>query len=244
MQNTTDPKGTLRLELGYGNTIASTPVNDGQWHHVACTLDSLPAPSSTDVKFYVDGQPDAVIGGALVAINTVALNDVLIGSDIQNRFFNGVIDEVRIYDRALSAAEIASLFNAANQSAAAWHRRYFGNAAIDWSADDDGDGANRLGEYAFGGQPQIADPETRQIAAEIVSDHLQLRFNRRLTGTHELIYGYQSSSDLINWTSLAGTELTVSPSVLLPGFEEVTFRAAAEVSGTAPLFIRLSARLP
>ena len=59
IQNTTDPKGTLRLELGYGNAIASTPVNDGQWHHVACTLESLPAPSSTDVKFYVDGQPDA-----------------------------------------------------------------------------------------------------------------------------------------------------------------------------------------
>jgi len=244
VQNTTDPKGTLRLELGYGNTIASTPVNDGQWHHVACTLDSLPAPTSTDVKFYVDGQPDSVIGGAPVAINTVALDDVLIGSDIQNRFFSGVIDEVRIYNRALSAGEIASLFNATNQSAAAWHHRYFGNAAIDWSADDDGDGAGRLGEYAFGGQPQIADPETRQMPAEIVSDHLQFRFNRRVPGTHDLIYGYQSSSDLKSWTALAGAELSVSPSALLPGFEEVRFRAAAEVSSAAPLFIRLSARLP
>ncbi len=244
VQNTTEPKGTLRLELGYGNTIASTPVNDGQWHHVACTLDSLPTPTSTDVKFYVDGQPDAVIGGAPVAINTVALDAVLIGSDIQNRFFNGVIDEVRIYNRALSAAEIAALFEATNQSAAAWHYRYFGNAAIDWSADDDGDGASRLGEYAFGGDPQIADPQTRQMPAEIVSDHLEFRFHRRLAGTHDLIYGYQSSSDLKSWTALAGAELPVSPSALLPGFEEVRFRAAAEVSSAAPLFIRLSARLP
>ncbi|HOX59985.1 MAG TPA: Ig-like domain-containing protein [Candidatus Paceibacterota bacterium] len=244
VQNTTAPKGTLRLELGYGNTIAGTPVNDGQWHHVACTLDYLPAPVSTDVKFYVDGQPDTVVGGAFVAIDTAALDDVLIGSDIQNRFFEGVIDEVRIYDRALSAAEIASLFAAANQSAAAWHRRHFGNAPINWNGDDDGDGASRLGEYAFGGQPQIADPEIRLIPAEIESNRLQFRFHRRLTGPHELIYGHQSSSDLIHWTSLTGTVVSASPSDLLPGFEEVTFRVSAEVSATAPLFIRLSARFP
>jgi hypothetical protein len=225
VQNTTDPKGTLRLELGYGNTIASTPVNDGQWHHVACTLDDLPAPTSTDVKFYVDGQPDTVIGGAPVDIDTVALDDVLIGCDIQNRYFDGVIDEVRLYNRA-------------------WHHRYFGNAAINWSADDDGDGKNRLGEYAFGGQPLILDPEVMPIVPEIEADHLQVRFSRRLTGTHELVYGYQSSSDLRNWTSLAGTELSVTPSVLLPGFEEVRFQADGQVSDTAPLYIRLSASFP
>jgi hypothetical protein len=244
VQNTTDPKGTLRLELGYGNTIASTPINDGQWHHVACTLDSLPAPQSTDVKFYVDGQLDTVVGGALVSINTVALNDVLIGCDIQNRFFNGVIDEVRIYNRALNAAEITSLFNATNQSAAAWHRRYLGHAAMDWGADDDGDGMNRLGEYAFGGQPLIPDSELRQVVPQIVAGHLQVRFTRRLTGTHELVYQCQSSLDLRNWSPLAGSDISVTPSAALPGFEEVVFRAGPAVPDQSPLFLRLAAWLP
>lgn len=244
VQNTTDPKGTLRLELGFGNTIATTPVNDGQWHHVACTLDSLPSPSSTDVKFYVDGQPDAVIGGAPVAINTVALNDVLIGTDIQNRFFDGVIDEVRIYNRALSAAEIASQFSATNQSAAAWYRRYFGNATVDWNPDDDHDGATRLGEYAFGGEPLIADPQVRQIVPQIVAGHLQVRYSRRLTGTHELLYQCQSSTDLKHWSALPGTEVSVTPSATLPGFEEVVFQAGAAVSSQSPLFMRVAAQWP
>jgi len=244
VQNTTDPKGTLRLELGYGNTIAATPVNDGQWHHVACTLDSLPAPQSTDVKFYVDGLPDVVVGGALVAINTTTPNDVLIGCDIQNRYFKGAIDEVRIYTRALSAAEIAAQYSATRESAAAWHRRYFGDAAINWSADDDGDGLSRLGEYAFGGQPWIPDPEVRQIVPQIVADHLQVRFNRRLTGTHELVYQCQSSPDLTDWAPLAGSDISVTASAALPGFEEVVFRAEPAVSNQSPFFLRLAAWLP
>ncbi len=241
VQNTTDPKGTLRLELGFGNTIAGTPVNDGQWHHVACTLDNLTMPNSTDVKFYVDGQSDAVVGGAPVAINTLALNDVLIGSDIQNRFFKGAIDEVRIYDRALSSAEIAALYAASNESAAAWHRRYFGNLPMTWNADDDGDAVSRLGEYAFGGQPHLADSQVARITAEIVTNHLQVRYHRRVAGTHELLYQVQASSDLKIWSAVGGTETSVIPIAGLDGFEEVTFRVSALVPNQAPLFLRIRA---
>ncbi len=244
IQNTTDPKGTLRMEIGYGNTIGSTPVNDGQWHHVAGTLDSLTSPSSTDIKLYVDGQSDAIIGGAPATISTVALNDVLIGCDVQNRFFNGTIDELRICNRALSSAEIASLFSATSQSAAAWHRCYFGGAPINWSEDDDGDRSSRLGEYAFGGQPAVADSPVRQLVSEIELNHLCLRFNRRTAGTHELVYQIERSSDLKNWTALTGTEISVTPSATMPGFEAVTFRADAPMSNESPLFVRLSAQLP
>ena len=244
VQNTTVPTGTLRLELGFGNTIAATPVNDGQWHHVACVLDSLPSPSSTNVKFYVDGQLDTVVGGSPVAINTVALNDVLIGTDIQNRYFDGVIDEVRIYNRALSASELAALAASTRDSALAWHRRYFGNAPADWSADEDGDGVSRLGEYAFGGQPHIADSGSLRIDPEIVSGHLQIAYGRRITGTHELIYTVQGSTNLSIWTTLGGSEISVMPSASKPGIEDVVFRATAAVATSSPLFVRVRAQLP
>ena len=244
VQNTTDPKGTLRLELGYGNTIASTPVNDGQWHHVACTLDNLSSPNSTNVKFYVDGQPDPVIDGSPVDINTATNGDVLIGNDVQGRFFNGTIDEVHIYNRALSAAEIAAQFNATAESAAAWYRRYFGDAPINWNVDDDGDGVSRLGEYAFGGEPWIADALVMKIVPEINGDHLQVMFNRRIMGTDELTYEVQGSSDLVNWSSLSGTEISVTPSPNLVGFDQVVFRADSTVSMESPLFVRILAQLP
>ena len=188
--------------------------------------------------------PTPAVGGVPVAIDTVALNDVLIGCDIQSRFFDGVIDEVRIYDRALSAAEIAASFNATEQSAAAWHRRYFGDAPIVWNADDDGDRMSRLGEYAFGGQPLIPDAAVGRIVPQIVADHLQLQFNRRLPGTHELVYACQSSPDLRNWAPLAGSDILVTTSAVLPGFEDVLFRAEPAVSAQAPLFVRLVALLP
>jgi hypothetical protein len=231
------------MEIGFGNSIASTPVNNGLGHHVAATLDSLPAPYVTNVKFYVDGQLDSISGGANAAINTTALDDVLIGTDIQNRLFTGIIDEVRIYNRALSAAEIAALYNEGRQSAAAWHRRYFGDAAINWATDDDGDGVTRLGEYAFGGQPHISDSQVMRVIPELVGGHLRIRFNRRQAGTHELVYQIQQSTTLNNWTALSGSEVSVTSSVL-PGFEDVTFQASASVSGTSPLFVRLTASLP
>jgi arylsulfatase A-like enzyme len=244
VQNTTDPKGALRLELGFGNTIASTPVNDGQWHHVACVLDAWPSPSSTNIQFYVDGQLDAIAGGAVVPINTTASNDVLIGSDIQGRFFNGVIDEVRLYNRALNAAEILAESNSTRDSALAWHRRHLGNAALNWSADKDGDGVTELGEYAFGGQPWISDARCARIVGEIVSNRLQIRFRRRVPGTHELTYQVQRSLDLKSWTALAGTETSTTPDPFLADVEEVIFRAASAVSNESPMFVRVAVILP
>lgn len=240
VQNTTDPKGTLRLELGYGNTIAGTPVNDGQWHHVAWVLDDLPSPTSTNVQFYVDGQSDIVVGGPFVDINTVALNDVLLGCDIQERFFNGTIEEVRIYDRALNGTEIAAQYTATSDSAVAWHRRYFGNEPINWNADDEGDGVTRLGEYAFGGQPWIADSQFAQLVPEIIAGHLHIHFHRRLAGSQELVYQLKRSIDLSNWTILAGTEISAT----MPGFEDVVFRSDAAIPDQSPVFVRLSSELP
>src|SRR5262249_25394069 len=156
------------------------------------------APMSTNVKFYVDGQLDGVVGGALVAIDTLALNDVLIGTDIQNRFFKGTIDEVRIFNRALSAPEIAALYNSDIETVAAWHRRYFGDAPINWSTDDDGDGITRLGEYVFGSEPHVADADDAKVVPEIVADRLRVRFRRRVAETHEISYQLRQSSDLIN----------------------------------------------
>jgi hypothetical protein len=201
-------------------------------------LDDLPSPTSTNVKFYVDGQLDTVVGGAFVGINTVALNQVLIGTDIQNRFFKGMIDEVRIYNHALSAVEIIALHNATNDSALAWHRRYFGNQIINWNADDDGDGVTRLGEYAFGGQPHISDSQVTQIVPQIVADHLQVRFNRRISGTSELVYQVQKSTNLTDWIPLAGTVISATPST--PGFEEVIFQAGTAVSTESPVFVRVA----
>ena len=81
-------------------------LNTGRWYHVVLTYSS-----STGLTGYVNGVLDknvAANGNALVS-NSGAAN---IGYDTQTgTFFSGSIDDVRIYNRALSAAEVTQLYN-------------------------------------------------------------------------------------------------------------------------------------
>jgi len=237
--------GMPRVEVTGGWVQGSHSVNDGQWHHIACTFTNDGSPNVTDLKLYVDGfQETSFSSQSPQAINTLAVSAVTIGSDAQGRFFNGVIDEVQIYSRALSASEITNLVAATNQSAAAWYRRYFGNAAINWGADDDADGLNRFAEYAFGGQPLIADSQLARIAYVTTNGYFQVKYHRRTTGTHELTYQLQSSSDLKNWSALSGIETSVVPSTTLAGFEDVIFQSQAQIGAASPAFVRLKVTSP
>ncbi|NVN91040.1 MAG: hypothetical protein HXX11_10610 [Desulfuromonadales bacterium] len=92
---------------GWNTDLAgSTLLDYGQWYHVAATYDG------TDVKLYVNGQLDANAPRALnTAINGSGL---MIGNapanDGWHANFNGLIDEVQIFNRALSATEIARIY--------------------------------------------------------------------------------------------------------------------------------------
>lgn len=76
------------------------PVNDGRWHHVAAVYDGR-------IKsLWIDGELDAWTP----ATGAIAANafDLLIGENSQQpgRRWNGWIDELALYDRALAPAEI------------------------------------------------------------------------------------------------------------------------------------------
>jgi len=99
---------TLRFEFGGGNVIATTVVTDGEWHHVAMTVPSNG--TLGDVTLYVDGEDDlGVANNPANLFNLGQTVDVSIGrrATSNDRYFNGIIDNVRIYDRELSAEEIA-----------------------------------------------------------------------------------------------------------------------------------------
>jgi hypothetical protein len=77
----------------------SLPVN--AWSHVAATYDK----NASLLRMWIDGIPsgDRVITGDL----TVSSNSLFIGGNqVWGEFFNGGIDNVRIYNRALGIAEI------------------------------------------------------------------------------------------------------------------------------------------
>ncbi len=87
---------------GWKSYDANTNVTDGAWHHVAATY------SKPDFKLYIDGEVDAEVApDADPESNTSPL--YIGGCDIGNYWMTGAIDEVVLYDRALSSDEIAEL---------------------------------------------------------------------------------------------------------------------------------------
>ncbi len=103
--------GRLRIEHAGGNLQGDTNVNDGGWHHVAVTVQASATISYPDVLLYVDGIDDTRVTTDPDAFNLTADQDVRIGSRpaSNDRFFMGLIDDVRIYDRALTQEEVAWL---------------------------------------------------------------------------------------------------------------------------------------
>jgi len=82
----------------------STNLSNNTWHHVAWTFDG----STGKGTLYLNGRVDNTSTDASVSDVQDTTENVIIGACDSGtaRFFNGTIDEVRIYNRALSTAEI------------------------------------------------------------------------------------------------------------------------------------------
>ncbi|MHC4431670.1 MAG: LamG domain-containing protein, partial [Planctomycetota bacterium] len=105
---------TLRLECGRGNTYGTTDLVDGEWHHVAVVLVDDGSPDVSELLLYVDGKLDPIMpGGTPNQMDTSSGGEFRIAYDLNNtgRTYDGMIDDVRIYDRALSAEEIQALID-------------------------------------------------------------------------------------------------------------------------------------
>ena len=76
------------------------------WQHVAAVYET------NLLKFYIDGS--LAEEESIIVINTSAEDHGRIAknsSPKSDEYYKGLIDEVRIYDRALTAAEVQALYN-------------------------------------------------------------------------------------------------------------------------------------
>jgi len=93
---------------------ANFPI--GQWTHVAITYD---ASASPNVKFYINGVAQTPLqtqnGNAAIYNSTQGLCLGAANGCANAPYNNFILDEFRIYNRTLSAAEILSLYNSARR---------------------------------------------------------------------------------------------------------------------------------
>jgi len=93
---------------GGNNYCSAAGLQAGTWYHVVCTADG------TNQYIYIDGvQRDTTTSGASDVTTELQLG---IYSDESSNALNGKIDEVRIYDKALTADEVTDLFTSGQGS--------------------------------------------------------------------------------------------------------------------------------
>ncbi len=104
--------GRLAFDVGWvGQVQSKNRVADGKWHHVAVSFNK----ATKQYKLYIDGRADGE--KKLNVEDEVTSHVVKIGRTSDNfpgkdNGFKGAIDDLRVYDRALTDAEVAHLAGA------------------------------------------------------------------------------------------------------------------------------------
>jgi prepilin-type N-terminal cleavage/methylation domain-containing protein len=113
-----NPSGYLQLETTGGNGNSTVAVNNGQWHQIVAVK------VGTAISYYVDGSAAGTTTGAanITTTSNLTIGDWIGAPGTQN--FSGQIDDVRIYNRALSQSEISQLYTL-GQSQVTYNRYFY-----------------------------------------------------------------------------------------------------------------------
>ncbi len=147
----------------YGNSI----VDANSWHHIVATFDE------GDAKIYIDGQLDVEKELSVSSIMN-DVHDLIIGGFWEycgeDSFVNRIdsfVDDVRIYDIALSQAEITAIYDKDKDNLPNWwedeNGGYDDSVPNNSDLDSDGDGLTDLQEYENGTDPSDSDSDNDDI---------------------------------------------------------------------------------
>lgn len=116
-----DDSGYLRFEVSSGFALYNgATVDDNAWHMAAIVISS--GDTTDDVEFYLDGDLLTPTSSNGRAINTLAsqtqgaaFDEILIGNGnpaTDTQAWDGLIDNVRVYDTALTETQLDGLYTA------------------------------------------------------------------------------------------------------------------------------------
>ncbi|MEZ5328504.1 MAG: LamG domain-containing protein [Verrucomicrobiales bacterium] len=109
------PSGNVRPHVqttdGFGSLDSVATIADGQLHHIVSTWDE----ASGEMVLYIDGDvADVITSAGNFPTTGEAINDenpLFIGRDNREGGWDGLIDEVAVYDYALPAARVKAHFD-------------------------------------------------------------------------------------------------------------------------------------
>lgn len=221
----------------------------GSWHHFAYVLRNDPL---NQIDYYIDGALVDSVSSTQTGMNPAttlgfaigALGDV--GARIQ--FFEGRIDDLRIYERELLAANIADLYNSAPPLSGydAWADSFgldpAGNGAPDQDVEPDGL-ENEL-EFMLGSSP-IDGTQSNLPVGTNGDDTYTYTYQRETEATAAgFIDSVEFGTNLVDWTSAEnGVDgVTITITTIDADTEEVV--VTIPVNGANKWFVRLVVTAP
>ncbi|PUA27866.1 MAG: hypothetical protein B0W54_15170 [Cellvibrio sp. 79] len=114
-------KGQFGIAVGSARLLGMTPVANGSWHHVVISRSLVSGSNNGMARIYVDGNLDAqaipvdssfngmintfagMVHNRFAATNQGGINNT-------TKFINGAVDNLRIYDRALTAQDVVAIY--------------------------------------------------------------------------------------------------------------------------------------
>jgi len=96
------------FSLGDINTSfqGTTDISDGNWHHCVLTVDN-----SNNIALYVDGTSEDTGASAISRTNGGSFVIGVARNSSPVYWWNGSIDQVRVFNKAISASEVTALYN-------------------------------------------------------------------------------------------------------------------------------------
>lgn len=215
-------------DAGGDNRISkSASVNEyeGRWNHWVFTKDAV----AGTMNIYLNGVLWLPGTGLITPIGVVA--NARFGSGVSADYYEGSLDDFRIYNVALTTNEISTLYRTSVYSG--WASGY-GLAGDDALANADnengglGDGYNNLTEYALGMNPTNADAGSRDWADLVVeggTNWFNYVYHRRINYTNEgLSYQLIDSTNLVYSVSYTNRQDQTHVGNVVDGYEPVTNR--------------------
>jgi hypothetical protein len=135
--------------------LSSSSISVNQWYHIAVTL------TTSDVKIYINGVEDTTASSTYSTIQNGGA-DLQIGRRGTNsgyNYFDGKIDQLRIFNRGITPQEVSTLYNESTSTASNINPLSDGSGValytLDYDASDAGglyDGTPTNVEFGVGGQ--------------------------------------------------------------------------------------------
>ncbi|WP_436925210.1 DUF7266 family protein [Halosimplex amylolyticum] len=146
LENGNQPRFTI-YDGSWNGATAGFGLGTNTWYHVAGVFDG------STVTTYVDGQPVATTTATEIDSASTDLG-IAENLDATGRHFDGKIDEVRVYDRALTDAQVESL------------SEHAGTLETDWQS-----GTQPLGPSNASLQYQADVPSATSINVTVLADY-------------------------------------------------------------------------